>query len=49
MIYYKHTKGIKMNLFSEQQQPILNVLKRIYRHNGQWVQTTQQYKKRVRK
>ena len=38
-----------MNLFSEQTQPILNVLTRIYRHNGQWVQTTQQYKQRGKK
>ena len=38
-----------MNLLSNLNQPILEVLTRIYRHNGQWVQTTQKYKKRGKK
>lgn len=35
-----------MDLLSKLQPPILDVLTRIYRHNREWVQTTQKYKSR---
>ena len=38
-----------MNLLSGCERPILDVLTRIYRKNGQWIQTTKQYKQRGRK
>lgn len=34
-----------MNLFGET-EPILNVLTRIYRKNGKWIQTKRQYKQK---
>ena len=38
-----------MNLLSACERPILDVLTRIYRKNGQWIETTKQYKPRRRK
>lgn len=38
-----------MNLFEKVNRPILDVLTRIYRKNGQWIQTTKQYKQRGHK
>lgn len=35
-----------MNLLSYTQRPILDCLTRIYRHNGQWVQTTRKFEHR---
>lgn len=35
-----------MNLLSNVQRPILDCLTRIYRHNGQWIQTTREYQQR---
>lgn len=49
MLYLIQTKGMKMNLLTDLNQPILNYLTRIYRKNGQWVQTTRQYHQRGNK
>lgn len=38
-----------MNLLSMCEHPILDVLTRIYRKNGKWIQTTKQYKQRRHK
>lgn len=38
-----------MNLLTNIRRPILDCLKRIYRHDGQWVETTRKYKKRESK
>ena len=38
-----------MNLLSGGERPILDVLTRIYRKNGKWIQTTKQYKQRGHK
>lgn len=35
-----------MNLLQLEQRPILDVLTRIYKKNGQYVQTTRKYHKR---
>lgn len=38
-----------MDLLDKTEQPILNHLRRIYRHNGQWVIAVYKYKPRGRK
>lgn len=42
-------KGNKMNLLEKTEQPIINHLKRIYRHNGRWVEAIHTYKPRGQK
>ena len=37
-----------MNLLSSINRPILDCLTRIYRKNGQYVQTTKKYKRRAK-
>lgn len=38
-----------MNLLTKCDEPILNSLVRIYRHDGKWIETTRKYKKRMSK
>lgn len=48
-IFYTEKKEEQMNLLTNCDLPILDVMTRIYKKNGVWIQTTRKYKERKTK